>query len=68
MELFKVIKDRRALLDLTQQDLADITGVGLRTIKLIESAKGNPSVGTLSKLGQALGLDLIFQLRRTDNL
>lgn len=66
MKLYETIKERRVLLDLTQQDLADITGIGLRTIKLIESSKGNPSVDTLSKLGQALGMELVFQIRKTD--
>ena len=66
MKLYETIKQRRILLDLTQQDLADITGIGLRTIKLIESSKGNPSVETLSKLGLALGLELVSQIRKTD--
>jgi Predicted transcriptional regulators len=68
MRLYEIIKERRILLHLTQQDLADITGVSLRTIKLIESSEGNPSVDTLSRLGQALGLELIFQIRKTGKL
>ena len=65
MDLEEVIKQRRSLLGVSQQDLADISGVGLRTIKLIESGKGNPSVSILQKIGVVLGLELVFQIRNT---
>ncbi len=68
MKLYETIKERRVLLGLTQQDLADISGVGLRTIKLVESLKGNPSIDVLSRLGNALGLELVFRIRQTDKL
>jgi len=48
MSLYDRIKERRQLLGITQQDLADISGVGLRTIKQIEIGKGNPSIKTLT--------------------
>ena len=38
MDFYDIIKDRRVLLNITQQDLADISGVSLRTIKDIEKA------------------------------
>ncbi len=59
------IKHRRSLLGISQQDLADISGVSLSTIKLIESQslKANPSVATLQKLGDALGMELVFRVR-----
>lgn len=58
-----IIKERRALLGLTQQDLADYTGLSLRIIKSIESGKGNPSVGTLTKIADILGLELILKVK-----
>ncbi len=39
MDFYDIIKDRRVLFNITQQDLADISSVSLRTIKAIE--KGN---------------------------
>ncbi|MFI3239053.1 MAG: helix-turn-helix transcriptional regulator [Bacteroidales bacterium] len=63
MEWGDIIKDRRSLLGVSQQDLADISGVSLRTIKIIESGGGNPSVTTLEKIGKVLGLELIYQIR-----
>jgi len=38
MDFYDIIKNRRVLLNITQQDLADISGVSLRTIKTIEKA------------------------------
>ncbi|MFR9650096.1 MAG: helix-turn-helix domain-containing protein [Rikenellaceae bacterium] len=62
----ETIKDRRSILGISQQDLADISGVSLRTIKMIEGRKSNPSVATLEKIGNVLGLELIFQLRKNE--
>ena len=59
------IKERRSLLGATQQDLADISGVGLRTVKGVETHRGNPSVGTLLKMLEALGLELSVTVKRT---
>lgn len=51
------------LLGLTQQDLADYTGLSLRIIKSIEAGKGNPSVATLSKIAATLGLELLLRVK-----
>tara|TARA_R100001369_G_scaffold36196_1_gene61545 strand:- start:42329 stop:42553 length:225 start_codon:yes stop_codon:yes gene_type:complete len=61
--LIKTIKNRREMLQVTQEVLAELSGVGLRTLKQFESGKGNPTLETLNKLGDALGLDLKFQVK-----
>ncbi len=63
MSFYSIIRERRTLLGLTQQDLADYTGVSLRNIKSIEVGKGNPSVGTLTKIAEVLGLDIILKVK-----
>lgn len=60
---FSIIKERRSLLGLTQQDLADYTGLSLRIIKSIESGKGNPSIGTLTKITEVLGLEIELKVK-----
>ena len=52
MERYKSrLKEYREAAGLTQQELADKTGVAVRTIALIETKEGsNPSVGTLKRL------------------
>jgi transcriptional regulator with XRE-family HTH domain len=61
--LIKQLKDRRESLQVTQDTLADISGVSLRALKQLESGKGNPTLDTLSKLAEALGLELSLQLK-----
>lgn len=68
MDFYDIIKDRRVLLNITQQDLADISGVSLRTIKAIEKGNGNPSIDTLRKIADALGLELIMKVREIPKL
>ena len=67
-DFYKKIKDRRTLLGITQQDLADISGVGLRTIKGIETNRGNPSISTLSKILDVLGMDLELKIKCLNEL
>jgi transcriptional regulator with XRE-family HTH domain len=56
------IKERRVILKVTQESLADLSGVGLRTLKHLESGKGNPTLQTVSKLAEVLGMELILQV------
>ena len=56
--VIKQLKERREALGVTQEMLADISGVSLRALKQFESGKGNPTLDTLSKLSEALGLEV----------
>ncbi len=61
--LIEQIKERRKVLDITQETLAEISGVGLRTLKQFESGKGNPTLETLQKLCDALGLEIRLEIK-----
>ena len=63
VELIKTIKDRRETLQVTQETLAELSTVGLRTLKQFESGKGNPTLLTLKKLADVLGLEISLQLK-----
>lgn len=65
-ELIKVMKDRREALKVTQEHLAELSGVGLRTLKAIESGKGNPTIETVCKIADVLGLELKLEIRKLD--
>ncbi len=65
-ELIKVLKDRREALKVTQEYLAELSGVGLRTLKSIESGKGNPTIATVTKLADVLGLEMKLEIRKLD--
>mgnify|MGYP000196788843 CR=1 FL=1 len=61
----KIIKERRETLRVTQETLAELSGVGLRTIKKFESGKGNPTLLTLQKLSDVLGMEVSITLKNT---
>jgi transcriptional regulator with XRE-family HTH domain len=63
-EIGKALKFRREFLNLRQEDLAEMSGVTIKTIHLIESGAGNPSVETLEKLGIVLGMELTVQVKK----
>ncbi len=61
--LIETIKERRHAMKVTQEILSEISGVGLRTLKQFESGKGNPTLATLVKLADALGLEITLQIK-----
>lgn len=58
MNIGQEIRMRRQELRLTQQTLADMSGVSVRMIKSIEGGYANPSLKTVDKLLGSLGLTL----------
>jgi len=56
------------MLKLTQEALADLTGVGLRTIKQLEAGNGNPTYKTLQEIADVLGLELVLQVKRLNKV
>jgi transcriptional regulator with XRE-family HTH domain len=62
-ELIKTIKGRREVLQATQETIAELSGVGLRTLKQFESGKGNPTLLTLQKIADVLGLEVTLKLK-----
>ena len=65
MSLAEVIKGRRKTLSISQKDLAEMAGIGLATVKDIERGKGNPSMGTVSRIMEVLGMEIVFKVRQT---
>ena len=62
--LIKIVKQRREELKISQEDLAEISGVGLRTLKQFESGKGNPTLNTLEKLASVLGMEIKLEIKK----
>jgi predicted transcriptional regulator len=65
MELNEIIKSRRKVLDISQLDLAEMSDLSLATVKDIERGKGNPSLSTVRKIVNVLGLEMSFNVRQT---
>jgi len=65
IKLRDTIKNRREQTNLSQKDLAEMSGVSLATVKDIERGKGNPSLQTVEKILAVLGMEVVYQLRKT---
>jgi transcriptional regulator with XRE-family HTH domain len=63
IEIIKTIKERREVLQVTQETLAELSGVGLRTLKQLESGKGNPTLLTLQKVADVLGMEVCLKVK-----
>ncbi len=66
--VIKQIKERREMLKITQENLAELSGVGLRTIKQLEAGKANPTYKTLQEIADVLGFELVLQVKRLDSI
>ena len=64
MSLREVIKARRKVLGISQQDLAEMSGISLPTVKDIERGLANPSLSTISKLLNVLGMEIVYRVRQ----
>ena len=65
MNLPQELRIRREELGVIQEYLADLSGVGFRTIKSFESGRANPRLETLTKLSEVLGMELVWTIRKT---
>ena len=65
MEFYKVLKSRRSILRISQEDLAEISEISLSTIKNIGREKGNPSLKTIEKIFEVLGLEICLNVKKT---
>lgn len=67
MEVGSILRNRRQTLRTTQQTLSDMSGGSVRMIKAIEGGYANPSIATLEKILNVLGLQLtIIDKQDTD--
>lgn len=65
MDIKSIVRDRRRVLGISQEDLAEMSEVSLATIKNIERGEGNPTFKTVMKVMEILGLEVIFRVRNT---
>ena len=63
MNLREVVKERRGVLGISQIDLAEMAGISLATVKDIERGMGNPSMKTVTRILEVLGMEMDFHIR-----
>ncbi len=61
-KIAQCVKARRKELGIDQQTLADLSGVGINTLVSIERGTGNPSIDTLQKVLDCLGLTMTINI------
>ena len=62
IKIGKIIKKRRLELNLELKDLQDYSGVNYASISDIENGKANPTIKTLEKLLDALGMQINIEV------
>lgn len=62
-----IIQQRRKVLNLTQQELADYAGVSLRMLVALENNKANPSLKSLNALASVLGMELTLKVKEIES-
>ena len=63
IKIGKTIKKRRKELNLELKDLQDYSGVNYVSISDIENGKANPTIKTLEKLLDVLGMELDIKVK-----
>lgn len=64
-EIIKTVKDRKEILAINQENLAELSEVGIATLKRFESGKGNITLKNLQKIVDILGLEIRLELKNT---
>jgi transcriptional regulator with XRE-family HTH domain len=65
-EIIKVIKERKDILKINQEYLAELSEVGIATLKRLESGKGNITLDNLRKIADVLGMEVKLELKNPD--
>ena len=63
-EIIKIIKERKDILAINQEYLAELSEVGIATLKRLESGKGNITLNNLQKIVDILGLEIRLELKK----
>ena len=66
MKIGTSIRERRSQLGITQQNLADYAGISLRTVIDLESGKGNPSIRTVERVADVIGMTLDLKIKEIE--
>lgn len=65
-EIIRVIKERKGVLGINQEYLAELSELGIATLKRFESGKGNITVNNLQKIVDILGLEIKLELKKAN--
>ncbi|WP_190311266.1 helix-turn-helix domain-containing protein [Psychroflexus gondwanensis] len=64
----KSIKERRKTLRVTQPQVAELADISVNTLYKIERGQANPTLETLTKIADVLGMEVILQVKNLQKL
>lgn len=59
-----LIQQRRDNMRITQAQLAEMAGIGIITLYKIETGQANPTLHSLQKITDVLGLEITLQVKK----
>lgn len=63
-QIGQLIQDRRDHMRITQKQLADMANIGINTLYKIETGQANPTLESLQKITDILGLEITLQVKK----
>jgi len=60
----QLIQQRRDNMRITQKQLADMADVGINTLYKIETGQANPTLESLQKITDILGMEITLQVKK----
>ncbi|WP_083643184.1 helix-turn-helix domain-containing protein [Christiangramia flava] len=63
-QIGQIIQDRRDHMRITQKQLADMANIGINTLYKIETGQANPTLESLQKITDILGLEITLQVKK----
>ena len=61
-----LMRKRRLVLGIDQRALSEISGIAVHTLSNIEAGKGNPTVTTLARILDALGMEISVNVKERE--
>ena len=61
--MIQAIKRRKEILGINQETLAELSEVGISTLKRFESGKGNITLRNLVRIAEVLGLEVQLRIK-----
>ncbi len=59
-----LIQQRRDQMRITQKQLADMADIGINTLYKIETGQANPTLESLQKITDVLGMEITLQVKK----
>ena len=64
LEIGQMIKARRKSVGITQPHLAELAGISINTLYKMERGEANPTLETIIKIAEVLGMELVLLIKK----